>query len=213
VFWYLKIKSGIQVGTYSINLKGISVIAFFVHIQYLKRFSNDDRTDVIQLTHYFCDFNCLLLLLNNILLREVFFCQNLTFIRLTLKAVTLYTRNGDHARRHNKIIVLLQDQNEPCFKYLLNKNHYSGCVMIETQCGNFNWNKIRNLDIGDFCKKIPKKVNYCFSLPTFWRIWFSCICSRKCATTPNFFFKRKGISSDASFERALRKEYNALFVS
>jgi hypothetical protein len=36
---------------------------------------------------YFCDFSCLLLLLNHTLLREVFFCQNLTFIRLTLKAV------------------------------------------------------------------------------------------------------------------------------
>jgi hypothetical protein len=32
VFWYLKIKSGIQVDRYSISLKGISVIAYFVHI-------------------------------------------------------------------------------------------------------------------------------------------------------------------------------------
>jgi hypothetical protein len=50
-------------------------------------FSNDDRTDMILLNHYFCDFNCLLLLLNHTLLRAVFFCQNLTFIRLTLKAI------------------------------------------------------------------------------------------------------------------------------
>jgi hypothetical protein len=28
-----------------------------------------------------------------------------------------------------------------------------------------------------------------------------------------FFFKRKGISSDTSFERPICKEYNALFVS
>jgi hypothetical protein len=41
-------------------------------------FSNDDRTDMILLTHYFCDFSCLLLLLKHILLRGVFFCQNLT---------------------------------------------------------------------------------------------------------------------------------------
>jgi hypothetical protein len=38
-------------------------------------------------THYFCDFNCLLLLLNHASLREVFFSQKLTFIRLTLKAI------------------------------------------------------------------------------------------------------------------------------
>jgi hypothetical protein len=50
----------------------ISVIAFSIQ--------NDDRIDMILLTHYFCDFNCLLLLLNHILLRKVFFCQNLTFI-------------------------------------------------------------------------------------------------------------------------------------
>jgi hypothetical protein len=72
--------------------RSISVIAFFVHMYYLKMFSNDDRTDIILVTHYFvifvifCDFNCLLLLLNHTLLREVFFSQNLTFTRLTLEA-------------------------------------------------------------------------------------------------------------------------------
>jgi hypothetical protein len=50
----------------------ICVIAFSVQ--------NDERTDMILLTHYVCDFNCLLLLLNHILLKKVFFCQNLTFI-------------------------------------------------------------------------------------------------------------------------------------
>jgi hypothetical protein len=60
---------------------------------------------------------------------------------------------------------------------------------IEIQCGNFNWNKIHNLDIGDFCKKIPKQVHFCFSFRTFSRIWFLHICSRKCATRPNFFFQ------------------------
>jgi hypothetical protein len=50
-------------------------------------FSTDDRTDMMLVTHYFSGFNCLLLLLNHILLREVFFCQNLTFIKLTLTAV------------------------------------------------------------------------------------------------------------------------------
>jgi hypothetical protein len=42
--------------------------------------------------------------------------------------------------------------------------------------------------LGNFCKKIPKQVDFCFSLPTFWRIWFLRIWFRKFATTPNFFF-------------------------
>jgi hypothetical protein len=50
-------------------------------------FLNHDRTDMILLTHYSCDFNCLLLLLNHTLLGEVFLYQNLTFIRLTLKTI------------------------------------------------------------------------------------------------------------------------------
>jgi hypothetical protein len=50
-------------------------------------FSNNDRTDMILFIHYFCDFNCLLLLLNHILLKEVLFCQTLTFIRLTVKSL------------------------------------------------------------------------------------------------------------------------------
>jgi hypothetical protein len=33
----------------------------FIISMYLKMFSKDDRTDMILLTHYFCDFNCLLL--------------------------------------------------------------------------------------------------------------------------------------------------------
>jgi hypothetical protein len=33
---------------------------------------------------------------------------------------------------------------------------------IPIQCENFNWNEIHNLDIGDFCKKIPKQVNLFF---------------------------------------------------
>jgi hypothetical protein len=35
----------------------------------------------------------------------------------------------------------------------------------------YNWNKIRNLDVGDFCKN-PETGQLLFSLPTFWRIWF-----------------------------------------
>jgi hypothetical protein len=48
---------------------------------------------MILVTHYFCDFNRLLFLLNHTLLREVFFCQNLTFIWLPLKAVMIMLDN------------------------------------------------------------------------------------------------------------------------
>jgi hypothetical protein len=79
------------------------------------------------------------------------------------------------------------------------------------QCANFNRNKMPNFDIGDFCKKSRNRSIFCFSLPTFWRIWFLYICFRKCSITP--FFKCKGMSSNISFERPLPREYNALFVS
>jgi hypothetical protein len=45
MFWYLKIKSGIQVGILII-LKDISVIAFFV-IYYLKMLSKNEGTNMI----------------------------------------------------------------------------------------------------------------------------------------------------------------------
>jgi hypothetical protein len=80
VLWYLKIKSGIQVGI-------LLVWKVYLSLHFSFIFSIWKWTDIILLTHYFCDFNCSLLLLNHTLLREVFFCQNLTFIRLTLKAV------------------------------------------------------------------------------------------------------------------------------
>jgi hypothetical protein len=41
--------------------------------------------------------------------------------------------------------------------------------------------------VGDFCKKISKQVDFCFSLSTFWSIWFLHIFSRKCTTATNFF--------------------------
>jgi hypothetical protein len=38
-------------------------------------FWNNDTIDMILLTHYFCDFNCLLLLLNHTLLRDIFLSE------------------------------------------------------------------------------------------------------------------------------------------
>jgi hypothetical protein len=81
------------------------------------------------------------------------------------------------------------------------------------QCGNFNWNNIRNLDVGDFVK-IPKQVNYCFSLPTFWCIYGFHISVPGSAQLPvtSFFLNCRGMSIDILFQRQLRKECNPLSV-
>jgi hypothetical protein len=46
-----------------VNNKGhtvyLSLNFLLIFSRYLKMFSNDDRTDMILLTHYFCDLNCL----------------------------------------------------------------------------------------------------------------------------------------------------------
>jgi hypothetical protein len=95
---------------------------------------------------------------------------------------------------------------------ILGHNHFESPNMVSSldlcsqgrltnfciQCGNFNWNKIHNLDIGNFCKKSRNRSIFCFSLPTFWRIWFLRICSQKFATTPNFFFQMEGYARNTT---------------
>jgi hypothetical protein len=63
---------------------------------YLKRFSDGDRTDMILLTHYFCDFNRFILIKSYFVERGVF-CRNLTFIWLTLKALYMFYVHYDNA--------------------------------------------------------------------------------------------------------------------
>jgi hypothetical protein len=53
----------------------------------MKRFSNDDRTDMILLTYYFYYFNCLLLLLNKSYFaeRSIFLPKHLlSFMRIVI---------------------------------------------------------------------------------------------------------------------------------
>jgi hypothetical protein len=64
------------------------------------------------------------------------------------------------------------------------QENYKGKI----QCGNFNWNKIHNLDIGDFRKQSRNRSIFVFPCPHFGGFWFLHISSRKCATTHNFFF-------------------------
>jgi hypothetical protein len=75
------------------------------------------------------------------------------------------------------------------FATFVNNEH----IFYYIQCGNFNWNKIYNLDIGNFCKKNPETGRFLFFLAHIWRIWFLRICCRKFATTPNFFFSNRRV--------------------
>jgi hypothetical protein len=60
------------------------------------------------------------------------------------------------------------------------------------QCGNFNWNKIHNLDIGGFCKKSQNRSIFVFPCPHFSAYGF-CISPPGSAQPPlTFFVKWKG---------------------
>jgi hypothetical protein len=73
--------------------------------------------------------------------------------------------------------------------------------------GNFNWNKIHNLEIGDFLKKYRNSAIFIFPCPHFDAYGFRISAPGSAQPLPTFFFKRKGISSDTSFERPICKEY------
>jgi hypothetical protein len=60
--------------------------------------------------------------------------------------------------------------------------------VVQIQCGNFNWNKVHNLDIGDSCKKSRNRSIFVFPCPYFGAYSFCISGSWKLATTPNFFF-------------------------
>jgi hypothetical protein len=56
------------------------------------------------------------------------------------------------------------------------------------QCGNFiNWNKIHNLDMGDFCKKSRNRSTFVFLCPQFGAYGF-CISAPGSAQPPLTFF-------------------------
>jgi hypothetical protein len=71
----------------------------------------------------------------------------------------------------------------------VNKNVF---VEITIQCGNFNWNKIRNLDIDDFCKKSQNRSIIGILCPYFGAYGF-CISAPGSALPPlTFFFLMEG---------------------
>jgi hypothetical protein len=55
------------------------------------------------------------------------------------------------------------------------------------QCGNFNWNKIHNLDIGDFCKTSRNRSIFIFHYSHFGAYGF-CISAPGSAQPPLTFF-------------------------
>jgi hypothetical protein len=81
------------------------------------------------------------------------------------------------------------------------------------QCRNFNWNKIHNLDIGNFCKKSRNRSIFAFPCPHFGVYGFCLSVSESSQSPLTFFFKWKGMPCDTSFKRLLSKKYNAPFVS
>jgi hypothetical protein len=87
-------------------------------------------------------------------------------------------------------------------------------MYFQIQCGNFEWNKIHNLDVGSFVKN-PKTGRFLFFLAHILAYRVSAYLLPEVRNTPNFFFSNGRVSmpSDTSFERLLIKEYNAPFVS
>jgi hypothetical protein len=65
------------------------------------------------------------------------------------------------------------------------------------QGGNLNWNKNHNLKIGNFCKKSRNRSIFIFPSPHFDAYCFCISASGSAQPPPTFFFKWKGMSSDA----------------
>jgi hypothetical protein len=93
----------------------------------------------------------------------------------------------------------------PCnFNHRCNSFHVNcqdlSCVHRDIQCGNFNWNKIHNLDIGGFCKKSRNMSIFVFSCTHFGAYGFSISAPGSSEPPLTFFFKWKGTPSHTSFE-------------
>jgi hypothetical protein len=65
-------------------------------------------------------------------------------------------------------------------------------TMSFTQCGNFNWNQIHNLDIGSFCKKFRNRSTFVFPCPHFGAYGF-CISPPGSAQPPLTFFSNRRV--------------------
>jgi hypothetical protein len=57
------------------------------------------------------------------------------------------------------------------------------------QGGNFNWNKIHNLEIGDFCKKYRNMSIFIFPCPHFDAYRFCISAPGSTQPPPTFFFQ------------------------
>jgi hypothetical protein len=66
---------------------------------------------------------------------------------------------------------------------------------LYVQGGNFNWNKIHNLEIGNFCKKSRNRSIFIFPCPHFDAYGFCISAPGSAQPPPTFFFKWKDMSS------------------
>jgi hypothetical protein len=73
-------------------------------------------------------------------------------------------------------------------------------MQLDIQGGNFNWNKIHNLEIGNFCKKSRNRSIFIFPCPHFDAYGFCISTPGSAQPPPNFFFKWMGMSSDTYFQ-------------
>jgi hypothetical protein len=55
----------------------------------------------------------------------------------------------------------IEDRDE--VEVVIGRSIKTSSILNDIERANLNWNKIRSLDIGDFCKKNPKQLNFCFS--------------------------------------------------
>jgi hypothetical protein len=62
----------------------------------------------------------------------------------------------------------------------------------DIQCGNFNWNKIYNLDMCQFCKKSRNRSIFVFSCPHFGVVGFCVSASGSSQPPLTFFFLMEG---------------------
>jgi hypothetical protein len=126
-------------------------------------------------------------------------CSNL----LPIYLVTLDKKHSSATR----VFFLTMAMRQTCVQFF--QQNFTTYDII--QGGNFNWNKIHNLDVKDFCKKNPETGRFLFFLV---HILAYMVVAYLLPEVHNFFFSNVRVSdTDTSFEHPLRKEYNALFVS
>jgi hypothetical protein len=83
--------------------------------------------------------------------------------------------------------IYLQSVPNPNNNHLLNSVGENK-ITLNVQGGNFNWNKIHNLEIGNFCKKFRNRSIFIFPCPHFDAYGFCTSAPGSAQLPPTFFF-------------------------